>query len=125
MQSQAARVFVDDWVAGWNTRDLEAVLAHFHDDAVFTSPLAAQLLPASDGVVRGKAALRAYWSEGLRRNLDLRFEIVGIYLGVDTVVVHYRNQRGALVNEVLMFGPDGLVTSGYATYLDAGGEPRG
>lgn len=68
--------------------------------------------------MRGKAALREYWTEGLRRIPDLRFEVVASYVGVDTLVINYRNQRGGLVNEVLVF--DGaLVVQGHGTYLDA------
>lgn len=37
---------------------------------VFTSPIAAQLLDGSNGVLRSKEALRSYWSEGLRRIPD-------------------------------------------------------
>jgi len=33
-------VFAKDWSAAWNRRDVEAVLRHFHDDVVFTSPVA-------------------------------------------------------------------------------------
>src|SRR5271170_703220 len=68
-----AQKFVDSWEQGWNAHDLERVLSHFADDVVFTSPVAAQLLGDSDGVIRGKAALREYWTEGLRRIPDLRF----------------------------------------------------
>jgi len=71
--------FARHWLAAWNAHDLEALLGHFADDVVFTSPIAAQLLDGSDGVIRGKEALRAYWTEGLRRIPDLRFEIVGVY----------------------------------------------
>ncbi|MGH4007746.1 MAG: nuclear transport factor 2 family protein [Pseudonocardiaceae bacterium] len=42
---------------------LEKVLSYFADDVVFTSPVAAQFLHNSDGVIRGKAALRTYWAE--------------------------------------------------------------
>ena len=51
---------------------------------VFTSPLAIRIVEGSDGVIRGKEELRSYWSEGLRRNPDLRFEIEDLYLGVNT-----------------------------------------
>ena len=54
-------VFADDWVRAWNDHDVEAVLAHFHDDVVFNSPVAARVLPETGGVVRDKAALREYW----------------------------------------------------------------
>jgi hypothetical protein len=110
--------------AGWNAHDVEQVLGHFDDDVVFTSPVAVQLLDDSDGIVRGKTALREYWSEGLRRIPDLRFEVLGLYVGVSSLVINYRNQNGGLVNEVLIF--DGsLVTQGHGTYLGAEANPAG
>jgi hypothetical protein len=54
------------------------------------------VVPDSNGVVGGKAALRAYWNAVL--------------------VIHYRNQSGDLVNDVLEFD-DGLVRRGHGTYL--------
>ncbi|WP_234365601.1 DUF4440 domain-containing protein [Streptomyces sp. RTd22] len=85
--------------------------------------MAAQLL-GGDGVIRGKGALRAYWAEGLRRIPDPRFEVVGFYVGVDCLVINYRNQKGGLVNEVLIFeGP--LVAEGYGTYLGEDTNPAG
>lgn len=117
MDAYSAQAFVNTWAEAWNTHDLEAILQHFADDAVFASPVAAQLLPDSDGVVRGKTALRDYWAEGLRRIPDLHFDVVGFYVGVGVLVVNYRNQIGRMVNEVLLFGADGFVTHGYGTYL--------
>ena len=116
MESEFAHHFAAQWLDAWNTHDLDAILGHFSDDVVFTSPIARQILDDSDGVVRGKSELRSYWREGLRRNPELHFEIEGLYLGVNTLVIHYRNHAGGLVNEVLTFdGP--LVVEGHATYL--------
>jgi ketosteroid isomerase-like protein len=108
--------FAADWLAAWNAHDVEAVLAHFHDDVVFTSPLAVRVVPDSGGVLRGKEALRRYWSEGLRLIPDLHFTVERVYAGVSTLVISYRNQRGGLVDEVLVFA-DGLVVEGHGTYL--------
>ncbi|MCW2732233.1 MAG: hypothetical protein JWR13_3049 [Mycobacterium sp.] len=47
---------------------------HFHDDVVFSSPVAARMFPETGGVVRGSV-----------------------------LVINYRNERGGLVNEVLAF----------------------
>jgi hypothetical protein len=117
-----AQRFVRGWLDAWNGHDVEAVLSHFTEDAAFTSPVAARIVDGSDGIVRGKAALREYWSEGLRRIPDLRFELVGIYVGVDVIVINYRNQNGGLVNEVLKFdGPH--VVEGQGTYLGEGPGP--
>lgn len=116
MPTPDAAVFARAWVQAWNDHDVEAVLAHFHDDVVFTSPVAARLLPASGGVISGKAALRNYWVTALRVVPDLHFEIVGVYRGESLLVLNYRNERGGLVNEVLTFDGD-LVREGHGTYL--------
>ena len=108
--------FAEDWLAAWNCHDIEAVLAHFHDDVVFISPVAARLVPESGGVVRGKTALRDYWTAALKTMPDLRFEVIGVYQGDSIVIINYRNQRGGLVNEVLEFD-GGLVRRGHGTYL--------
>jgi hypothetical protein len=122
MDYPEAREFVESWLEAWNAHDVEAILAHFAEDATFTSPVAARILEASNGVVHGKAALRDYWREGLQRIPDLRFDLVGTYVGVDTIVINYRNQNGGLVNEVLRFdGP--LVVEGHGTYLGHDADP--
>ena len=116
MPTPGPREFADAWVRAWNAHDVEAVLAHFHDDAVFSSPVAARILPGSGGFVRGKEALRHYWATALAGMPDLHFDVVDIYRGESILVIHYRNQLGGLVNEVLLFDGD-LVCEGHGTYL--------
>ena len=116
--------FVSAWLAAWNTLDVEAVLAHFHDDASFDSPIAQQLIPDSKGKLQGKQALRTYWSQALALVPDLHFSLLGIYAGVDSLVIHYQNQKGVAVNEVLLL-KDGKVVHGYATYALAASNPAG
>jgi hypothetical protein len=116
MDQSTAVDFAGRWAAAWNSHDVDAVLAHFADDVVFTSPVAAQVVPETAGVLRGKAALRAYWSAALARVPDLHFEVVGTYAGIEHLVINYRNHVGGLVCEVLRF--DGsLVAEGHGTYL--------
>jgi ketosteroid isomerase-like protein len=109
------QAFADEWIRAWNARDLEAVLAHYADDVVFTSPTAQRVVPESGGRVRGKPALREYWTLALGGNPDLNFDLIDVFEGVDTIALHYRNQAGAAVAEVLTFR-DGLVVSGHATH---------
>lgn len=94
--------FAAQWINAWNARGVEAVLAHFAEDVVFTSPTAIRFAPESGGTVRGKDALRRCWTLALQGNPDLHFELVGVY----TVVLHYRNQLGGLVNEVCVAARD-------------------
>ena len=111
-----AVAFSKRWVDAWNAHDVEAVLEHFHDEVVFTSPVAARVLPETGGVVHGKSELRRYWTLALEHIPNLRFVVADVYLGIDTIVIAYRNQDGGLVSEVLRFSGD-LVIEGHGTYL--------
>jgi ketosteroid isomerase-like protein len=44
MDNTEAAPFVADWLAAWNAHDVEAVLAHFADDVLFSSPIAARVM---------------------------------------------------------------------------------
>jgi hypothetical protein len=107
----------ESWVEAWNAHDIESVLAHSHDDVLFTSPVATQVIPDSGGVVRGKEALRAYWAAALAA-WPICTSTSSVSTAVKSVlVINYRNQRGGLANEVLVFD-GGLVREGHGTYVD-------
>jgi ketosteroid isomerase-like protein len=73
MKREEARAFASRWADSWNQRDVEAVLAHFHDDVTFTSPTA--LAVVGSAKVQGKPALRDYWNTALKRIASLRFSL--------------------------------------------------
>lgn len=73
MTTDDARTFAVRWAEAWNRRDIEQVLAHFHDDVVFTSPTALAVMGTP--TVRGKESLRAYWTTALSRLTSLRFTV--------------------------------------------------
>jgi hypothetical protein len=116
LSEDEARHFVDEWIAAWNARDLERILAHWADDCVFRSPLAARLLGDPAGTVRGKAALRSYWSRGLAAAPDLHFQLERVLIGVDSLVIQYRNHRGQHAAEMLRLEAGGLAIEGAAHY---------
>jgi ketosteroid isomerase-like protein len=111
-----AVAFSEQWLEAWNAHDVESVLKHFHENVVFTSPVAAELLPETAGLIHGKPALRRYWTLALWRIPDLRFVLEGVYQGIDTIVIAYRNHDDKLVSEVLRFSGD-VVIEGHGTYL--------
>jgi 8-oxo-dGTP diphosphatase len=61
------------WLAAFNRRDLEGLLALYADDAVHTSPKLRARQPETGGEVRGKAALRAWWDDAMRRLVGLEY----------------------------------------------------
>ena len=56
--------YVKRWVAAFESKDLDRVLAFYTDDVIFHSPLIARLSHDPGGTVQGKAALRAYVKRG-------------------------------------------------------------
>ena len=109
------RAFADDWIAAWNSHDLERILAHYAEDVVFESPYA-EKITGSPRVV-GKAALRAYWSRGLSINTDLTFTLKAVYGGPAGVAIRYHSSRtGHEAVEVLQFNEAGLASWAAAYY---------
>ncbi|WP_155357334.1 nuclear transport factor 2 family protein [Acrocarpospora macrocephala] len=115
MDLDEAHRFADEWAADWNSHDLDRITRHYAPHVIFTSPLAARIVEDSNGVIRGLDALRTYWAEGLRRNPQLHFEILGVYTGIDTIVIHFQHQTGQLSAEVLTFHNNKIIT-GTATH---------
>lgn len=107
--------FAAEWCDAWDAHDIERVLAHFHDDAIFTSPAAAKLIPETNGNLIAKNVIRAYWTKALTQIPDLRFDVLQVFGGIETVVILYRNQKGVSVSEVLIF-QGGRVAYGHGTY---------
>lgn len=57
----AAGRFVEAWCANWCKVDIDAVIAHFADNAEMRSPLALKLTGAP--VIAGAENIRAYWQK--------------------------------------------------------------
>jgi hypothetical protein len=85
---------------GGTTATLDGLLAHHAEAVVVHSPAAARLWPDSAGLLRGKPTLREFWTEGLRLVPDLRFEVLAVFAGADTIVINQRDQTGRLAAEV-------------------------
>jgi ketosteroid isomerase-like protein len=110
-----AEAFATEWVAAWNAHDLERVLVHYDDDFEMRSPVIVRVVGEPSGTLRGKEAVRAYWTKALAAAPDLRFELLTVLAGVDGVVVYYRGHRG-LAAETFQFGATGKVRSAAAHY---------
>jgi ketosteroid isomerase-like protein len=119
LDGRQAQEFAEEWYAAWNSRELERILAHYAPDVVFSSPFVTALLGREDGTVRGLAELRAYFGPALERYPDLHFEPLSLFVGVDSVVLHYRSVGGRIAAETMQLDEQGRVIRVLAHY--AGG----
>ncbi len=117
--AEQAEAFAREWIAAWNSGDLERILSHYHDDFEMRSPLIAERGFSSDGCLRGKDAIRPYWSAGLKVEPPIHFELIGVHSGVDAIAICYRSiGRGKIVVERIELGPDGKGVRAEAMYRD-------
>jgi ketosteroid isomerase-like protein len=116
MTKDEAQALANDWVAAWNSHDLDAILSHYDDAVELTSPVAAQLLGRPDGKVIGKAELRAYFQRGLTAYPDLHFQLQDVLWGLNSVVLYYTNQKGTHSAEFMELSPSGKVARVVANY---------
>ena len=84
---------VRDWLEGWNGRDLDRVLAHYAEDAVFQSPTVLLGDPDGDGTLRGRGAIRQLCERALARFPKLRFELEEVIERPSGVMVLHRKHN--------------------------------
>ncbi|MDE3202440.1 MAG: nuclear transport factor 2 family protein [Acidobacteriota bacterium] len=110
-----ARTFAAEWIAAWNSHDLSQILSHYEDNVELTSPMALKLL--GDGTVRGKGALGEYFSIGLKAYSDLKFDLIEVLWGLETLVLVYKNNvRGNKTAEVMRITTAGKIDRIWANY---------
>ena len=116
LTEKQAREFASHWIDGWNSHNLDAIMAHYDEKVVLTSPVAQKIMNIPSGTIEGKAALQVYFAKGLDFYPDLRFELIEVMWGINSVVVHYKNQKGTKVGEFMELNPAGKVIKVVVNY---------
>jgi hypothetical protein len=116
MTEAEAQDFAQEWIAAWNSHDLERILKHYAEDVEVTSPLAEVVLGPGRTTIKGKPAVREYWSAGLAKYPDLHFRLFRAYAGPRSVVLHYQGVQALMGAECLEFDAAGLVRRVLAHY---------
>ncbi len=112
-----AESFARDWIEGWNTHDLDRILAHYRDDLTMTSPLIEQRMGIIDGKLQGKLAVREYWAQGLAAAPDLHFQLVSVFAGARSMgIVFTTASLGKTVVEYLEFDDERQVVRSEALW---------
>jgi hypothetical protein len=114
--TEQARDFAQEWIAAWNSHDLDRILGHYSAQFQMASPFIVELADEPAGTLRGRVAVGDYWRKALARAPDLRFELLGVFRSIDSVVIHYRNQAGRIGAEWFEFDAQGRVTRAAAHY---------
>jgi ketosteroid isomerase-like protein len=117
MTQSEAHAWVQQWIANWNRRDVEGVLAHFADDVEFTSPRVAPILGRNR--VSGKCELAEYWNRGMAAIQSIHFELDCVIADGNRLGIIYTSEiNGKRMRSVefLLFNEAGLVREGEAMH---------
>jgi ketosteroid isomerase-like protein len=74
MSENPVTTIAHHWFAAFNARDLEKLLALYADDAQHYSPKLKLRQPETQGLIKGKEALRSWWQDSFDRLPTLRYE---------------------------------------------------
>jgi uncharacterized protein (TIGR02246 family) len=106
-----------EWIAAWNSHDLERVLSLYAEDSEMTSDKIPVFGFDPSGTLRGKDKIRAYWGTALKQLPNLHFDLIDTYVSPDSIVVFYQNERGAKICEYLRLDAEGKIKQGSANHL--------
>lgn len=105
MQTQKNKDIAQQWFAAFNTHQLEQLLNLYDDDAAHYSPKLKIRQPETNGLVRGKAALRAWWKDAFDRLPDLYYQQTSLTANNERAFLEYirkvPGEADMLVAEVL------------------------
>jgi hypothetical protein len=110
-----ATQFANEWIEAWNAHDLGRILSHYSDDFEMSTPFIAMVMGVSEGTLRGKEAVGAYWKRALEKIPDLRFELIEVFFSVSSICIQYKSVLGLKAIEWLYF-QNGKVVKAIAHY---------
>lgn len=103
------------WFDAFNTKNLEQLLSLYNDDAEHYSPKLKIRQPETNGLVTGKAALRAWWADAFERLPTLQYIPTTYTANNDRVFMEYTRKVAGepdmLVAEVLEIKDGSIIAS--------------
>jgi len=106
----------EEWIAAWNSHELDAIMALYGPRIVFQTPTIIDTLGIADGRVEGRDALREHFARGLERLPELCFHLDHVYVGVRSIAMTYRWHDGTPVCELHEYDDDRLIERVQALY---------
>lgn len=102
------------WLSAFNRHDLEDILSLYDEQAEHYSPKLKIRRPETQGLIKSKTALRAWWQESFDRLPTLRYEVIQLTPFDNRVFMEYirhvEGEEDLRVGEMLEV-QDGLIVA--------------
>ncbi len=103
------------WFEAFNEHDLEKLLSLYNDSAEHFSPKLKIRKPETNGLIKGKQALRDWWKDAFDRLPTLKYEVLKLTADNEQVFMEYlrhvQNEEDLRVGEVLQINNGTIIFS--------------
>jgi ketosteroid isomerase-like protein len=89
MSAQNNKQIAAKWFEAFNAHDLEKLLSLYNDNAQHYSPKLKIRMPETQGLIKGKQALREWWKDAFDRLPTLQYEVIKLTADEDQVFMEY------------------------------------
>ena len=89
MSAQTNKHIAIKWFEAFNEHDLEKLLSLYDDNAQHYSPKLKIRMPETQGLIKGKQALREWWQDAFDRLPSLQYEVIKLTADEDQVFMEY------------------------------------
>ncbi len=89
MTSEQNKQIATQWFAAFNSHHLENLLSIYDDNAMHYSPKLKVRRPETNGLIKGKAALRNWWQDAFERLPGLHYEVKKLTADSEQVFMEY------------------------------------
>jgi len=105
MTTEELNLLATAWLAAFNRKELDTLLALYHEEAEHYSPKLKVRQPETKGLIKGKAALRSWWKDAFERLPTLRYKAIRLTPFDNRVFMEYirhvENEEDLYVGEML------------------------
>ncbi len=113
---QFASHFADEWIKSWNKKDIAAIMNHYTDGVIFSSPFIIRNKINTSGTIKGKDNLKKYFEKALAATPDLHFDLEHIMIGIKSITLIYVRIQTLLASETMILDYEGKVIEGLSHY---------
>lgn len=115
MSSEQNKNIARSWFDAFNEHNLEKLLSLYDDDAQHYSPKLKIRKPETNGLIKGKNALRGWWKDAFDRLPTLQYEVIKLTADNDQVFMEYirhvKDEEDLSVGEVLEIKNGSIIAS--------------
>lgn len=105
-----------DWIEAWNSHDLGSIMSHYSEQIEFNSPFVVKLMGDENGTIKGRDRLKEYFQKGLSAYPELKFELLNVLCGVDSITLYYKSVNEIMAAEVMTINSEGKISKVIAHY---------